>query len=347
MAAAVPKMSYRFLGPTGLLVSKLSLGAFMVADSRHTDDAWYAVMKYAFERGVNFFDGAEMYMGGESERIVGRAVQRGIAEGIWTREDLVLTTKIFFGTKSGPNNQGNSRKHLIEGAKASLKRMQVDYVDVIYCHRFDALTPIEETVRAMNYLIDNGLAFYWGTSQWLARDIVEACEIADRLGMIRPVVEQPKYNIFDRPRVEGDFQILFDKYKLGLTTYSPLSYGVLSGKYTTDVTPDGSRFATEFYHQILPDFAERVVKTYPLKEIANELGISLAQLSIAWCASNENVSTVMLGARTVEQLRENLDALAFVEKITPEIRTRIDATIQYVREPAVPERQVHLRAAYL
>jgi len=346
MAAAVPKMSYRFLGPTGLLVSKLSLGAFMVADSRHTDDAWYAVMKYAFERGVNFFDGAEMYMGGESERIVGRAVQRGIAEGIWTREDLVLTTKIFFGTKSGPNDQGNSRKHLIEGAKASLKRMQVDYVDVIYCHRFDALTPIEETVRAMNYLIDNGLAFYWGTSQWLARDIIEACEIADRLGMIRPVVEQPKYNIFDRPRVEGDFQILFDKYKLGLSTYSPLSYGVLSGKYTAG-KPEGSRFTTEFYQNMVPDFAERVKKTFGLQDIADELGISLAQLAVAWCVSNDNVSTVMLGARSVTQLAENLDAIAFVDKITPEIKARIDAVVQYVPETATVDKFYTLRGKHL
>jgi len=346
MAAADPKMSYRFLGPTGLLVSKLSLGAFMVADSRHTDDAWYAVMKYAFERGVNFFDGAEMYMGGESERIVGRAVQRGIAEGIWTREDLVLTTKIFFGTKSGPNDQGNSRKHLIEGAKASLKRMQVDYVDVIYCHRFDALTPIEETVRAMNYLIDNGLAFYWGTSQWLARDIIEACEIADRLGMIRPVVEQPKYNIFDRPRVEGDFQILFDKYKLGLSTYSPLAYGILSGKYTAG-KPEGSRFTMALYNNMVPDFAERVKKTFGLQDIADELGITLAQMSVAWCVTNENASTVMLGAKTVEQLRENLDAIAFVDKITPEIKARIDAAIQYVPERATEDPLARIRGKHL
>jgi aryl-alcohol dehydrogenase-like predicted oxidoreductase len=334
MAATSPKMSYRFLGPTGLLVSKISLGAFMHFDERATEENWYALMKLAFERGVNFFDNAEFYELGLSETFVGRAIQRGIAEGIWTREDLVITTKIFVGTKQGPNDQGNSRKHLIEGAKASLKRMQVDYVDVIYCHRFDALTPIEETVRAMNYLIDNGLAFYWGTSQWLARDIIEACEIADRLGMIRPVVEQPKYNIFDRPRVEGDFQILFDKYKLGLSTYSPLSYGVLSGKYTTDVTPDGSRFATEFYHQILPD-------------IADELGISLAQLAVAWCVSNDNVSTVMLGARSVTQLAENLDAIAFVDKITPEIKARIDAVVQYVPETATVDKFYTLRGKHL
>ncbi|KAL4102413.1 hypothetical protein PRIC1_006158 [Phytophthora ramorum] len=232
MPSSSIKMPYRFLGDTGLLVSQISLGAWMRKDERCTDANWYNIMTHAFKNGVNYFDNAEMYMRGESEEIVGRAIQKGIQEGVWSREDLVLSTKIFFGSsKDGPNHQGLSRKHIVEGMKAALKRLQTDYVDVVFCHRPDECTPIEETVRAMNYAIKKGWAFYWGTSQWMPADIMEACEIADRLGLIRPVVEQPVYNIFDRPRVEYGFLDLFKKYKLGLTTYSPLAFGILTGKY--------------------------------------------------------------------------------------------------------------------
>lgn len=196
MSAADPvKMTYRFLGNSGLLVS---LGAWMTWDGRCTDAAWYDIMTHAFKNGVNYYDNAECYIGGKSEEIVGRAIQKGVKEGVWSREDLVISTKIHVGTKTGPNDQGLSRKHIVEGLKASLKRLQLDYVDVVFCHRPDDFTPIEETVRAMNYVIEQGWAFYWGTSQWMPADIHEACEIADRLGLIRPVVEQPKYNIFDR-----------------------------------------------------------------------------------------------------------------------------------------------------
>ncbi|RLN71689.1 hypothetical protein BBJ28_00026985 [Nothophytophthora sp. Chile5] len=337
MAAPAPlKMTYRFLGNSGLLVSKLSLGAWMLLDDRCSDANWYGIMTHAFKNGVNFFDNAECYIQGQSEEMVGRAIQKGIAEGVWSREDLVMTTKIHVGTKTGPNDQGLSRKHIVEGTKASLKRLQLDYVDVIYCHRPEDYTPIEETVRAMNYVINQGWAFYWGTSQWMAADIMEACEIADRLGLIRPVVEQPKYNIFDRPRVEFAFLDLFKKYKLGLSTYSPLGYGVLSGKYT-DSTPDGSRFSMEFYNNMVPDFKDRVLKTFGLQKIADELGCTLAQLAIAWCVSNPNASTVMLGARTMKQLDENLQAIRFVDLITPEIKARIDACVDY--KPQVPTKE--------
>ncbi|KAG3109490.1 hypothetical protein PI124_g13245 [Phytophthora idaei] len=303
-------------------------------------------MAHAFKSGVNYYGNAECYIGGKSEEIVGRAIQKGIQEKVWSREDLVISTKIHIGTKTGPNDQGLSRKHIVEGLKASLKRLQLDYVDVVFCHRADDFTPIEETVRAMNYVISQGWAFYWGTSQWMPADIAEACEIADRLGLIRPVVEQPKYNIFDRPRVEYGFLDLFKKYKLGLTTYSPLAYGVLSGKYMKDI-PGGSRFSTELYNNIVPDFRDRVVKTFELQKIADKLGCSLAQMAIAWCVSNPNASTVMLGARTRMQLDENLEAIRFVEKITPEIKARIDAAVDY--KVQIPEKEVlaSVRARHL
>ncbi|GMF39599.1 unnamed protein product [Phytophthora lilii] len=330
------KMTYRFLGNSGLLVSKISLGAWMTWDDRCSDDAWYDIMTHAFKCGVNYFDNAECYLGGKSEEVAGRAIQKGIREKVWSREDLVISTKIHVGTKTGPNDQGLSRKHIVEGLKASLKRLQLDYVDVVFCHRPDDFTPIEETVRAMNFVIEQGWAFYWGTSQWMPADIAEACEIADRLGLIRPVVEQPKYNIFDRPRVEYGFLDLFKKYKLGLTTYSPLGYGVLSGKYTAG-TPEGSRFSTELYKNMVPDFRDRVEKTFELQKIADELGCSLAQMAVAWCVSNPNASTVMLGARTRKQLDENLQAIKFVEKITPEIKARIDTAVDY--KVQIPEKE--------
>ncbi|KAL3666015.1 hypothetical protein V7S43_008809 [Phytophthora oleae] len=338
MSATTPaKMTYRFMGNSGLLVSTISLGAWMRKDERCTDAVWYDIMTHAFESGVNYFDNAEMYMRGESEEIVGRAIQKGIQEQVWSREDLVISTKIHVGTKTGPNDQGLSRKHIVEGLTASLKRLQLEYVDVVFCHRPDDFTPIEETVRAMNYVINQGWAFYWGTSQWMPADIAEACEIADRLGLIRPVVEQPTYNIFDRPRVEYGFLDLFKKYKLGLTTYSPLAYGLLTGKYISS-TPEGSRFSSaQTYDKMMPDYRDRIAKTEKLTKIADELGCSLAQMSIAWCASNPNVSTVMLGARSRKQLDENLEAIKFVEKITPDIKARIDQAVDY--QVQIPEKE--------
>ncbi|KAG7378673.1 Voltage-gated potassium channel subunit beta-2 [Phytophthora pseudosyringae] len=337
MPTPASKMTYRFMGDSGLLVSKISLGAWMRKDERCTDASWYDIMTHAFKCGVNYFDNAEMYIRGESEEIVGRAIQKGIQERVWSREDLVVSTKICLGTKEGPNDQGLGRKHIVEGLKASLKRLQLDYVDVVFCHRPDDFTPIEETVRAMNHVINQGWAFYWGTSEWMTADIVEACEIADRLGLIRPVVEQPKYNIFDRPRVEYGFLDLFKKYKLGLTTYSPLAYGLLTGKYIGS-TPEGSRFSSaQTYDKLMPNYRDRIAATVELTKIADELGCSLAQMSIAWCVANPNVSTVMLGARSRGQLDENLEAINVVEKITPEIKARIDAAVDY--KVQIPEKE--------
>ncbi|KAF1335890.1 K+ channel protein, partial [Globisporangium splendens] len=315
-------MKYRFLGDSGLLVSTLSFGC-MTFNDKMSEDTAYDIMVKAYESGINFFDNAEGYMAGTAERLMGRAIRKGIENGVWTREDLVVSAKIFMGTKAGPNDQGLSRKHIVEGTKASLQRAQLDYVDVIFCHRADASTPIEETVRAMNFVIQQGWAFYWGTSEWTAHDIIQACDIADRLGLIRPVVEQPQYHILERSRVEFDYVNLYKKYKLGLTTWSPLSSGILTGKYGKGI-PEGTRLDNAWMKTLIPDMDVRIAKAEKLKVIADELGCSIAQLAIAWCASNRNVSTVMLGATSVRQFEENIKANAFIDKITPEIKARID-----------------------
>ncbi|POM71631.1 Voltage-gated potassium channel subunit beta [Phytophthora palmivora] len=334
------KMTYRFLGNSGLLVSKLALGAWMFKDDKYTVDAWYDMMKTAFKLGVNMYDTAEIYGLGQAEENMGGAIKKGIEEGVWSREDLVVSTKIFLGSKGftegGPNDQGLSRKHIVEGTKASLKRMDLDYVDVIFCHRPDPHTPIEESVRAMNYVINQGWAFYWGTSEWLPADIIEACEIADRLGLIRPIVEQPQYNIFERNKVEFAFVDLYKKYKLGLTTWSPLAFGTLTGKYSAG-KPDGSRFTTSHFENFGKgeQFANRVKMADELKPIAKDLGCSLAQLSIAWALSNENVSTVLVAGSRPSQIEENIKSLDFVSKITPDVKAKIDAVVKF--QPSVPQ----------
>lgn len=345
-------MKYRFLGNSGLLVSELGLGAWMQYDEKNTVEAWYGMMTTAFKHGINFFDTSEMYANGHAEKLQGGAVNRGIADGVWSREDLVLTTKIFLGSKgmftAGPNDQGLSRKHIVEGVKASLKRMELDYVDVIFCHRPDPHTPIEETVRAMNDVIEQGWAFYWGTSEWLPADFIEACEIADRLGLIRPIVEQAQYNILHRSRVEFNYVDLYKKYKLGLTTWSPLAYGTLTGKYSAGI-PDGSRYTSPLYQDgaLRKNFETRVAQAEKLKPIAAEVGCSLAQMSIAWAVSNKNVSTVLVGASRPSQLEDNVKALAFVDKITPEVKAKIDAVVEFVPTEATMDSFATVRDRHL
>uniref|UniRef100_K3X3C3 NADP-dependent oxidoreductase domain-containing protein n=1 Tax=Globisporangium ultimum (strain ATCC 200006 / CBS 805.95 / DAOM BR144) TaxID=431595 RepID=K3X3C3_GLOUD len=327
---ASPTMKYRHLGNTGLLVSTLSLGC-MTFDDKFGLDKTYAIMTKAYGAGVNYFDNAEAYGLGKSEEVVGQAIQKGIQNGVWSREDLVVSTKLFVGTTANPspNSLGLNRKHIIEGIKASLRRLQLDYVDVLFCHRPDSSTPIEETVRAMNFVIEQGWAFYWGTSEWKSGDIIEACDVADRLGLVRPVVEQPQYNIFERSRVEFDFVNLYKKYGLGLTTFSPLRHGLISGKHTTGFV-QGTRLTVPWIQNMVPDLELKIAKAEKMKVIAEDLGCSLPQLAIAWCASNPIVSTVMLGATSVDQLDENLKAYAFVDKITPEVKARIDEIAQFV-----------------
>jgi voltage-dependent potassium channel beta subunit len=333
MAAPAHKMKYRYLGDSGLLVSQLSFGSWVSFSNQVGFDEAYEILVHAYKNGVNFFDNAEVYAEGQSEVIMGKSIQRGIDEGVWTREDLVVSTKIFWGykgAKNGPNDQGLSRKHIVEGTKASLKRFNLDYVDLIFCHRADPFTPIEEIVRAMNHVIDQGWAFYWGTSEWTAQDVLEACEVADRLKLARPVFDQPQYHIFERSRVDFDFVNLYKKYKYGLTTWSPLASGILTGKYSNGI-PEGSRLSLPGYKEMFADsFDDRVEKTRKLEEVAKEIGATVGQLAIAWCAANKNVSTVILGATSVKQLDENLKALEFVDKITPEVREKVDAIVQFV-----------------
>ncbi|TMW59095.1 hypothetical protein Poli38472_007240 [Pythium oligandrum] len=332
MAELVNNMKYRFLGDTGLLVSCFSYGWFMTKERALTFDQAYAVATQAYKYGVNFFDTAEIYADGTSEESLGQVVKAGIERGVWTREDLVISTKIFWGTDStfdaGLNRAGLSRKHIVEGTKASLKRLGLDYVDLIFCHRPDPCTPIEETVRAMNYVIQQGWAFYWGTSEWSAGDILEACEIADRLGLIRPVYDQCQYNIFERSRVEYEYATLYKKFKYGLTTWSPLGGGLLTGKYTKGI-PAGSRLDHAWYKGMQDVLIAKAMKAAQLEDIAKEVGCTLPQLALAWCAANDNVSTVLFSATTVEQLDENMKAVAFIDKITPEIKAKIDAIIKF------------------
>ncbi|RLN87389.1 hypothetical protein BBJ28_00025271 [Nothophytophthora sp. Chile5] len=351
-ASTPTKMTHRFLGNSGLLVSKLSLGSWMSYDEKYTVDAWYEMMATAFMYGVNFYDTAEIYGNGQAEELLGGATKKGIADGVWAREDLVISTKMFSGSKgfteAGPNDQGLSRKHIVEGMKASLRRLQLDNVDVVFCHRPKPYTPIEETVRAMNYVIEKGWAFYWGTSEWLASDIREACEIADRLGLIRPIVEQSQYNIVVRNKVEFEFLDLYKKYKLGLTTWSPLAFGTLTGKYSAG-KPDGSRFTTTLFSSgpLTEGFTERVEMADKLKPIAAELGCSLAQMSMAWAVANENVSTVMVGASRPSQLEENLKSLDVVSKITPEVKAKIDAVVNFVPTVSTLDGLALLRSRHL
>ncbi|GAB4814365.1 hypothetical protein N2152v2_001411 [Parachlorella kessleri] len=320
------------------------------------------LLSAAFNAGVNLFDNAETYASGKAEEIMGQAFK----ELGYKRSDLVVTTKIYFGTGSKwPNATGLSRKHIIEGTKDSLKRLQMDYVDLsvarwglradlpccplllpprltaavppslngavdlLYCHRPDAETPIEETVRAMNWVIDQGWAFYWGTSEWSAEQIEEAWSIAEDLDLIGPSMEQPEYNIFHRKRVEEEYAPLYDKYGTGLTTWSPLASGVLTGKYSGGKVPEGSRFGLEGYKS-LADRALKGEKAHQLdladqlKPIAQDLGCSLAQLSLAWCVKNPHVSSVITGSTKVPQLEENMKALEYVPKLTDELMAKID-----------------------
>lgn len=259
---------------------------------------------------------------------MGGAIQKGIDAGTWERSDLVVTTKIFFGTKAGPNSRGLSRKHIVEGMHASLKRFKLDYVDIVFCHRPDPTTPIEETVRAMNHVIDRGLAFYWGTSEWSAQELTEAWRVADRLNLMGPIVEQPQYNMFERARVESEYAPLYKNPGLGLTTWSPLASGILTGKYSGGKIPEGSRMALESYDWLRKKKMEQdrwqIELADKLKPVAEELGCSQAQLALAWCAANDNVTTVLLGATKMHQLDDNLNSLKVLSKLTPEVMAKID-----------------------
>ena len=317
------EMPFRSLGRTGLDVSLLSFGSWVTFKDQLDVDRAAACLQAAREGGVNFFDNAEVYAGGESERIMGEA----IAQLGWERHSYVVTSKFFWGIHDGPTSKNTlNRKYLMEAIPASLERFGLDHLDVIYCHRADRHTPLEETVRAMSDAIDRGWAYYWGTSEWTADEIRGAWHLADRHGWHKPVVEQPQYNLFTRRRVEKEYARLYDDIGLGTTTWSPLASGLLTGKYL-DGVPEGSRAELPGYSWLrdrLTD-ADANAKVARLAEVADELGCSVAQLAIAWCASKPFVSSVILGASRPEQVVENLGALDVLPKLTDEVVERIES----------------------
>jgi voltage-dependent potassium channel beta subunit len=325
-------MEYRYLGKSGLKVSALSFGSWVTFGAQMDVDFALSCMKTAYDAGVNFFDNAEVYANGQSEEIMGAVLKKAG----WKRSDLVLSTKIFWGGP-GPNDRGLSRKHLIEGTDAALKRMQLDYVDLLFCHRPDPHTPIEETVRAMTHIINQGKAFYWGTSEWSAEQIREATHIARSEHLIAPSMEQPEYNMFHRERVEKEYAGLYSEYGLGTTIWSPLASGLLTGKYNQGI-PEGSRMALENFSWLRSKLESdegqaRIEKVKALAPIASELGVSLAQLALAWCLKNPHVSTVITGASRPEQVTENMKALKTASLLTPEIMTQIEAVLQNQPQP--------------
>jgi voltage-dependent potassium channel beta subunit len=317
-------VNYRRLGRAGLKVSELSFGAWVTFGDQVGDDVALECMTAAYEAGVNFFDNAESYAGGQAESMMGRVLKR---TG-WRREGLVISTKLYWGDgNKGPNDISLSHKHLMEGINGSLRRLQLEYVDLLFCHRPDPNTPIEETVRAMDIIIRQGKAFYWGTSEWSAADIMRAHGVAREYGLIPPVMEQPQYNMFWRDRVEKEYAPLYRDLGYGTTIWSPLSSGLLSGKYNNGIPAD-SRANVKGYEWLKMKIApEQIAKVKQLEPIANDLGATLAQLALAWCLKNPNVSTVITGASKPEQVRDNMKALDVTPKLTEEVMARIEAVL--------------------
>jgi len=322
-------MEYRRLGSAGLKLSQFSLGSWVTYGKQMDVDAAVANMTAAWDAGVNFFDNAEAYEAGRSEQIMGAALKKlG-----WRRGSYVVSTKIFWGLHDSPNEKNTlNRKRLREGMDGALERFGLDYIDLVYCHRPDPETPVEETVWSMHMMIESGKALYWGTSEWDADQIMEACKVAETHHLHKPQMEQPQYNLFVRHRVEQNFARLYDGIGLGLTTWSPLASGVLTGKYN-DGIPRGSRLALPGYEWLHPIVTpERIAAVKKLGIIAAELGATTAQLALAWCSSNPRVSTVITGASRPEQVRENMKALDILPKLTPEVKEGIEAAVQGVTD---------------
>jgi voltage-dependent potassium channel beta subunit len=318
-------MPYRRLGRSGLKVSVLSLGSWVTFKNQVDVDRAVECMAAAYEAGVNFFDNAEAYAGGESERIMGDAIrQLG-----WPRHSYLVSSKFFWGLHDGPNSRNTlNRKYLLESVEASLERFGLDHLDLVYCHRADPETPMEETARAMHDVIDRGWALYWGTSEWTADEIRAAWDVCDRNGWHKPVVEQPQYNLFHRRRVEKEYARLYEDIGLGTTIWSPLASGLLTGKYA-DGIPADSRGALEGFGWLAETLTDeqKNATVRELGAVADELGGSLAQLAIAWCAANPNVSSVITGASKVEQVHDNMGAIDLLPKLTPEVKDRIEGIV--------------------
>lgn len=327
-------MEYRRLGKSGLQLSALSFGSWVSFNKQIDDRQAEIIMSHAYDNGINFFDNAEVYAQGESERMMGRILKKKK----WDRTSYVVSSKAYFGwhgKDNKPNQTGNSRKHLTEACNEALQRFQLDYLDLFYCHRADKNTPIEETVWAMNHLIQQGKILYWGTSEWSAQQITEAHYVAERYKLIAPVMEQPQYNMLERKKMEGDYLPLFNNFGLGTTIWSPLASGVLTGKYLNGI-PEGSRMTIESLAWIKEKLwtDSNIQKVTQLKKLADELGVSLTKLSIAWCLKNPHVSTVILGATSVNQLKENLGSLEAVHLLNDGVMARIEGVLQ--NKPVIP-----------
>jgi voltage-dependent potassium channel beta subunit len=328
-------MEYRRLGKSGLQVSEFSFGSWVTFGRQVEGSDAVSLMTRAYDSGINFFDNAEGYESGKSEVVMGEALK---TLG-WSRDSFIVSSKVFWGGQK-PTQRGLSRKHVTDAAHAALKRLQVDYLDLYFCHRPDIDTPIEETVRAMHDLVAQGKILYWGTSEWSAQQLTEAYAVARDLRITPPTMEQPQYNIFERQKVEGDYLPLYELMGLGTTIWSPLASGVLTGKYNKGV-PNDSRMNLPGYEWLKERWASdtgraRLAQVVELADLADEIGISITHIALLWCLSNRNVSTVILGASRMSQLEDNLAALAHKDKLTPEVLARIDAIVG--NKPAAPQR---------
>lgn len=330
-------MQYRRLGKSGLQVSALSFGSWVTFSTQLDVSDAQEAMAVARDYGVNFFDNAEVYERGESERIMGKVLQKVQ----WPRDSYLVSSKVFWGAVDdpAPTQRGLSRKHVTEACHQALRRLQVDYLDLYFCHRPDYETPIEETVRAMTDLIRQGKVLYWGTSEWTARQLTEAYEVAYRLGLEPPTMEQPQYNMFHRERVEVEYHPIFEQYGMGTTIWSPLASGILTGKYN-DGIPEDSRVNLEGYEWLKEQLTSeqgqrRLEKVRALTEIAAELDTTMPRLAIAWCLLNPNVSTVITGASKVSQIHDNMKAMEVLDKLTGDVQQRIESILD--NKPQLPE----------
>lgn len=315
-------MIYQRLGKAGLQVSRLSLGSWLTFGKQIGDDISEKLMDCAYEHGVNFFDNAEIYSRGESERVMGKI----LSKKNWSRDSYTVSSKVFWGTGGKlPTQVGLHRKHVIEACEAALKRLQVDYLDLYFCHRPDKNTPIEETVWTMHNLIQQGKILYWGTSEWSAQEIMEAHMFAEKNHLIGPTMEQPEYNMFRRDKLEVEYDQIFKTVGMGTTVWSPLASGVLTGKYN-DGVKENTRLTMEGMEWLKDKnlFNERIEKVRKLTAISSDLGISMPQLALGWCLKNPNVSTVILGASKVSQLEENFATLDHLDKLDTEIMGKIE-----------------------
>lgn len=320
-------MKYRRLGKSGLQVSELSFGAWVTFAQQISEATAERLMTIAYDAGVNFFDNAEAYADGKAEIVMGRILKR---RG-WGRDTFLVSSKVFWGGDR-PNQEGLSRKHVIEACHAALRRLRVDYLDLYLCHRPDPNTPIEETVRAMSDLVAQGKVLYWGTSEWSAKEVTEAYRIARELHLVPPTMEQPQYNMFHRERVEKELAPLCKRFGLGLTIWSPLASGLLTGKYN-DGDPGGTRISLKEYAWLRElfeneDARKRLAKVKKLARVADDLGTTLPRLGLAWCLKNPNVSTVITGASKPAQVTENMKAGALVDKLDSAVMARIEAILK-------------------